>query len=107
MSLQKISANTRLGCVETLSWFAAPRYNFFIDTLTPLTLVDVVVLRHARQVEASEVMAKTTACVTASVHETINAYYPQPTTSDRLWRSPIATDSNFGLEERKCRGKEI
>jgi hypothetical protein len=43
MSLQKISANTRLGCVETLSWFAAPRYDFFIDTLTPLTLVDVVV----------------------------------------------------------------
>jgi hypothetical protein len=43
MSLQKISANTRLGCVETLSWFAAPRYDFFIDTLTPLTLFNVVV----------------------------------------------------------------
>ncbi len=26
-----------------LSWWAAPRYDFFIDTLTPLTLVDVVV----------------------------------------------------------------
>ena len=28
-------------------WLAAPRYNFFIDTLTPLALLDVVVLRHA------------------------------------------------------------
>jgi hypothetical protein len=43
MSLQKISANTRLGCVEVFRRFAAPRYDFFIDTLTPLTLFDVVV----------------------------------------------------------------
>jgi hypothetical protein len=49
MSLQKISANTRLDCVEIFRWFAAPRYDFFIDTLTPLTLFDVVVLRHARR----------------------------------------------------------
>jgi hypothetical protein len=36
-----------LGCVEIFRWFAAPRYDFFIDTLTPLTLFDVVVLSHA------------------------------------------------------------
>ena len=47
MSLQKISANTRLGLVNVKRWFAVPRYNFFIDTLTPLTLFDVVVLSHA------------------------------------------------------------
>jgi hypothetical protein len=33
--------------VIILSWWAAPRYDFFIDTLTPLTLFDVVVLSHA------------------------------------------------------------
>jgi hypothetical protein len=32
---------------------------------------------------------------------------PNLTTSDRLWRSPVATDSSPGLEERKCRGQEI
>jgi hypothetical protein len=47
ISLQKISANTRLGFVKVQIRVAAPRYNFFIDTLTPLTLFDVVVLRHA------------------------------------------------------------
>jgi hypothetical protein len=43
---EKTSANMRFGFVNFQRWLAAPRYNFFIDTLTPLTLVDVVVLRH-------------------------------------------------------------
>jgi hypothetical protein len=33
--------------------------------------------------------------------------YPQPTTSGLLCRRAVATDSNFGLEERKRRGLEI
>lgn len=37
----------RLGFLMICRWLAAPRYNFFIDTLTPLALLDVVVLRHA------------------------------------------------------------
>jgi hypothetical protein len=57
VAAKNLREHTRQAVV-ILRWWAAPRYDFFIDTLTPLTLVDVVVLRHARRISAKWVRAK-------------------------------------------------
>jgi hypothetical protein len=88
-----------------------------------ITLVDVVVLSHARRLERKRGQSKisylqcalrrliflnfdlTLVAVIICALDSLSC--TQSTTSDLLCRRAVATDSNFGLEERKRRGLEI